>query len=457
MHKILILSYYIDNNHERNNEIIHCFEQNLKSGFDYIVILSEVNSEIFKKNINNKLIADFNGKILFKKISSRPTYNDFFRISKLQIFKQFEQKLFFIINIDIYFENINKVLDFYTSICDKKNTVLALSRWDIKKDNSVKYVDRIDSQDAWIFYDEIDFLLNEDFQMGIPGCDNRLAYELYKNNYNILNPSNTIKIYHYHISNIRRYVDDNEIHEPFMNKESIRINGPYYLLDQYEKLLNSNGKKKIISFSLYGNNPKYCVGAIENVKLASHIYPDWICRFYISKDVDINWIIRLKKHKNVEIFIVNDETNENGMFWKFFAMADDIVDVMISRDCDSRLCMREKNAVDEWLLSDKGFHIIRDHPYHTNKILGGMFGYKKGCLKNFIDLYKTYVKPKLPDADQYFLLDVIYPLVQNNSIIHDEFIENKPFPTARSKNKKFVGEIYDENNIRNQEHYKLIP
>ncbi len=40
--------------------------------------------------------------------------------------------------------------------------------------------------------------------------------------------------------------------------------------------------KKIISFSLWGDNPKYTIGAIENAKLAKTIYPDWICRFYVG-------------------------------------------------------------------------------------------------------------------------------------------------------------------------------
>ena len=38
--------------------------------------------------------------------------------------------------------------------------------------------------------------------------------------------------------------------------------------------------KKIISFCLWGDNPKYTIGAIENAKLAKTIYPDWTCRFY---------------------------------------------------------------------------------------------------------------------------------------------------------------------------------
>ena len=37
--------------------------------------------------------------------------------------------------------------------------------------------------------------------------------------------------------------------------------------------------KKIIAFSLWGDQPKYTVGAIKNADLAKEIYPDWTCRF----------------------------------------------------------------------------------------------------------------------------------------------------------------------------------
>ena len=40
--------------------------------------------------------------------------------------------------------------------------------------------------------------------------------------------------------------------------------------------------RKIISFSLWGNNRKYLNGAIENCKLAQTIYPDWISYYYLD-------------------------------------------------------------------------------------------------------------------------------------------------------------------------------
>ena len=46
--------------------------------------------------------------------------------------------------------------------------------------------------------------------------------------------------------------------------------------------------KKIISFSLWGNNKGYYDGAVKNILLAQKIYPDWICRFYCANDAKKN-------------------------------------------------------------------------------------------------------------------------------------------------------------------------
>ena len=215
--------------------------------------------------------------------------------------------------------------------------------------------------------------------------------------------------------------------------------------------------KKIISFSIWGENPKYTIGAIKNAELALEIYPDWICRFYIGKSVPYDIIETLKNMKNTEVILMNDDGNWSGMFWRFYACEDS--DVMISRDTDSRLSLREKIAVDEWLKSDKNFHIMRDHPYHKTEILGGMWGCRNGILKNIKKLIDDYNKEDFWQVDQNFLREKIYPLVVNQSIIHDSYLkyntDSKKFPTERI-NKEFVGDVFDENDIRHPDYFKFL-
>jgi hypothetical protein len=215
--------------------------------------------------------------------------------------------------------------------------------------------------------------------------------------------------------------------------------------------------KKIISFSLWGDNPKYTIGAIENAEQSKTIYPDWICRFYCGKSVPLDIIEKLKSYNNVEVIEMDEDGDWNGMFWRFYACED--ADVMISRDTDSRLSVREKLAVDEWLESDKDFHIMRDHPYHNVLILGGMWGVRNGILKDMISIINQYNKGNFWQVDQNFLREKIYPIIKDNSFIHDEFMKfenwSKLFPSER-KNKEFVGDVFDSNNVRHPEYYKFL-
>ena len=66
------------------------------------------------------------------------------------------------------------------------------------------------------------------------------------------------------------------------------------------KTLNETNMKKIISFCVWGNNPKYCIGAIKNAILAKQIYPDWICRYHCDKSVPKDII-----EKNNSFFLKN--------------------------------------------------------------------------------------------------------------------------------------------------------
>ena len=136
-------------------------------------------------------------------------------------------------------------------------------------------------------------------------------------------------------------------------------------------------RRKTIAFSLWGTNPKYTVGAIRNAELSAKFYQDWKLKYYVGSSVPNQIIYSLEDFDNVEIIEKKDLGNWTSMFWRFEACYDDNSEIIIFRDTDSRLSLREELAVDEWLKSDKTFHIMRDHPYHKFPILGGMWGLKK--------------------------------------------------------------------------------
>jgi len=214
--------------------------------------------------------------------------------------------------------------------------------------------------------------------------------------------------------------------------------------------------KKVISFSLWGDDPKYCVGAIKNAELAIEHYPGWICRYHVGSSTPDKYLNEISSYKNTEIFLKEEKGDWAGSLWRFLDASDLSVDIMISRDTDSRLNSRESAAVKEWIESDKKFHIMRDHPYHGTEILGGMWGVKQHYLADMKHLISKYTKGDFWQVDQNFLKEIIYPIVAGNCMVHDEFFEKTTWPTKRKKG-FFVGQAFNaDDTLCEPEHAKML-
>lgn len=203
--------------------------------------------------------------------------------------------------------------------------------------------------------------------------------------------------------------------------------------------------KKIIAFSLWGKHEFYNYGALENALLAKQIYPGWICRFYyLENGCDPKIIKLLKEQDNVELVAKQGSLSNLNTFWRFEPAfyEDDII--YLSRDTDSRLNVREKAAVDQWLSSDKNFHIMRDHPEHLAYIMAGMWGCRNNMLRKLKDEYQKYqTNNKIIDLygiDQTFLKNIVYPHVVASSMIHATFHKKEKqcldFPTTKMDSSK---------------------
>ena len=212
---------------------------------------------------------------------------------------------------------------------------------------------------------------------------------------------------------------------------------------------------KLITFSLWGHDLKYLKGALRNAELAKQIYPGWRCRFYVAQSVPYPIISQLEEMDNVEIVYKPGFGDWRGMFWRFEPASEEGVEVMISRDTDSRLSLREKTAVDEWLSSDKGFHIMRDHPWHKYPVLGGMWGAKSGAVPDMKELIDNFAQEDKYGTDYEFFAEAVLPLVGDNVIVHDEFFDKNPFPTPRD-GYEFVGEVFDEDENTILEHTEAL-
>jgi len=214
--------------------------------------------------------------------------------------------------------------------------------------------------------------------------------------------------------------------------------------------------KQVISYSLYGQHLKFLVGAIKNAQLAQRFFPEFTVRFYVGNTVPTWCRSTLALFPNVELIPVDEREDSIARMWRFRAIFDPTVDVVLSRDVDARLSYREVIAHQEFLDSPYGFHIIRDHPTgHGYLISAGMFACKNkdmGFFKNLLEqtpLRDTYMQ------DQEFLSTQIYPQVAGNCLIHDPYYNYQPsepskktmIPRKKINTVCHIGAALDENDV----------
>ncbi|NOW98764.1 hypothetical protein [Mucilaginibacter sp. SG564] len=209
-----------------------------------------------------------------------------------------------------------------------------------------------------------------------------------------------------------------------------------------------NSKTKYIAYSLWGDNPLYTTGMIRNVEQAAILYPEWQIVVYFDDTVPPEIIHTIQEKGAITI---NKTGDIYGMFWRFYAADLDGCTHVIFRDSDSRLTMREKLAVDEWLKNDDMIHIMRDHPHHHSTdeshafyILGGLWGIKGGAVPMQSMISSFAEKNDLEYGSDQFFLNEIYSRFKSSCTVHDEFFDKKPFPIKR-KGFEFIGERIDIN------------
>ena len=188
MQKInLFTCYFQCGDDERQKELDFCFKTNKESGY-------------FSEIIN---------------FSDRPTYNDFFKATQ-----DYPSDINIFANADIYF---NRTILHAKDI--QETEAYALTRWELNEHSEVVSFEEMHqynagakamhSQDVWIVKG-IAKNVNGSFYIGVPGCDNRIAYELNKAGYTVKNPSNVIQCIHKHEESDRAYTMSGRVSPPYM-------------------------------------------------------------------------------------------------------------------------------------------------------------------------------------------------------------------------------------------------
>jgi len=201
---------------------------------------------------------------------------------------------------------------------------------------------------------------------------------------------------------------------------------------------------KIISMSVFGNDKRYITGAKRQAELAQEFFPDWTVKIYVDQ---------INNFKDLDSKIILEEVNDEtyGVFWRFLPLFENEKNIVIVRDSDGRITLREKMAVEEWLESEKTFHTFRDHEAHYEfPVIACAFGYKGKLPKVLKESMNHYAQQFFYTSDQIWLRDFVWPYVENNSIVHSMNEIDSWFSKSRNNliNKyDFCGNGFDENDM----------
>lgn len=162
-------------------------------------------------NINKSL--NINGVPYFNviELKDRLTFKQMFELTQ-----EYPNHINIIANSDIYFdETILAVRWMQPKDC------YALSRWDYFN-GTAKLFNRKDSQDVWVFNGSVSPTIG-DYYLGIPGCDNKIAWELKQLGFHVTNPSKSIHSIHLHNTQYRTY-----------NQQTKRVPEPYHFIHPHQ-------------------------------------------------------------------------------------------------------------------------------------------------------------------------------------------------------------------------------
>jgi hypothetical protein len=167
-------------------------------------------------------------------------------------------------------------------------------------------------------------------------------------------------------------------------------------------------------------------------------YPDWEFRIYAEDS--LHHLLR-----GIPATIVSPVSGwNNGRFWRFLPAYEPDVEVMISRDCDSRIGSREARCVHEWLDSGKKLHIIRDHERHYDfPILAGMWGIRGGLDSSTRDSIASFSQDGSAYlVDQIWLMNAVW--IKHTTDVCVTGIKETLWMGQESPGIDFVGQGYDE-------------
>jgi hypothetical protein len=205
--------------------------------------------------------------------------------------------------------------------------------------------------------------------------------------------------------------------------------------------------KPIVSFTLFGTNMKYYVGAIKNTIDIKNLLPDWEVRIYYRNDSILTEYIEKLSQLGANLVDVTDikigelSSDHFPYFWRFLSFFEDTPSIV--RDLDSRFSLREVNYINNWITSDRDFFIIRDHPWHS-PVPSGLFG-----IKRKIELFGVHFNEFVKNNDLVWgsdqtILQLYIQNIDKEKIFYCGYDDQENYSPRDDKN-FFIGMQIDEN------------
>lgn len=212
---ILLTGLYQDPDAGRRAELRECLRRNADN--ELIREIHVFNEDVASVDVKSDPVLSLE-KIRLIQHGRRLMYRDLFNYANQNL----GGRNVVIANADIFFDESLALLESH----DLSGKLLCLSRWDVRADGSTVFFEHPASQDAWIFRAPIRKFRN-DFHLGLPGCENRLAWEAKHAGLKLSNPSRSIRANHLHLSHVRRYTERQRVSGPTQPIQATILETPF--------------------------------------------------------------------------------------------------------------------------------------------------------------------------------------------------------------------------------------
>lgn len=191
---VLYLPFYTPGDEARAAELRACLANNLANAeVDRVVLLQD----------DDTVHPDATDKLTVVRLRQRPTYLDWVRHAQAN----YPESIKVLANSDIYFDDsLAGIREIFTH---DPQAFLALTRYDRVAGDLVAHPTPHWSQDTWAFGPQASIDANMrreiDIPLGVPRCDNKIAYLFSINGFTVYNPISQIRSIHLHETALRYY------------------------------------------------------------------------------------------------------------------------------------------------------------------------------------------------------------------------------------------------------------